>query len=230
MKLLKVRKYLALFIISIFVCAVILAVINLRQSKTTDPVSNPANPVSEEVGAKTTPDDDDSFKEEGLPAHTGRYDNYVYYFSLVIPRGLIGYSAPEPAPAHGVAILLSKKPDTWIYAGAHYNATFLESLDAALDQHLEWIKDKGTDIEVMKRERTFLNKLRAMRLAVRYKNKKTGRIRIEDEVIAFRPGGTANADIIYNITLYTTDDRYNDDITTFEHILKGWKLKRIPRL
>ncbi|HET8669550.1 MAG TPA: hypothetical protein VFM05_02680 [Candidatus Saccharimonadales bacterium] len=225
------RKYLVLSILIIFVGAGIFAVTGLRQpTAITAQDSESANRVSEEIGRKAIPDDDDTFTEEGLPKHTDRYDNYVYYFSIVIPPGLVGYSAPDPAPAHGVAVPLSKNPDTWVYAGAHYNASFLESLDEALDQHLEWIKGRGTDIEVIRREHTFIQRLPAMRFAVRYKSKTSGRIKIEDQVIAFRPDREANTDMIYEATLYTTEDHYVNDVVAFEQIVKGWKLKRIPRV
>ena len=224
------RRYLLLVFLGIL-GAVTFVVLRLRQPEPTAFDSNSAQPVSEEAGSQAVPkDDDDIFRVEGLPNHTDRYYNNVYYFSVAIPPGLVGYSAPDPAPAHGVAVLLSKNPDTWVYAGAHYNATFLESLDAALDQHLEWIKEKGTDIEVIRREHTFLRRLPAMRFAVRYKSKKSGRVRIEDEVIAFRPDGEANANIIYETTLYSTEDRYINDMSSFEKMVKGWKLKRIPRV
>jgi hypothetical protein len=227
----KMRRYLLIIVLIILASAVTFVLLHLRQPEAAAVQdSNSAQPVSEEAGSKTVPDDDDTFRIEGLPRHTDRYYNNVYYFSVVIPPGLVGYSAPDPAPAHGVAVLLSKNPDTWVYAGAHYNASFLESLDATLDQHLEWVKEKGTDIEVIRREHTFLQKLPAMRFAVRYKSKKSGRVRIKDEVIAFRLDGEANTNIIYETTLYSTEDRYTNDMSSFEKMVKGWKLKRIPRV
>ena len=222
------RGYIAILILVILATTLSITWISPQPTKVvTAQETSPSNLESDEVEDMTLPEEEVTFSEEGLPQHTGRYSNPIYYFSVAIPPGLIGYTAPDPAPEHGIAIPLSKKPDTWVYAGAGYNVTFLESLDDVADQNLEWIKDRGAEVEVIKREQTFLKELQAIRLTVRYKEKKSGRIRIEDEVIALReePG---NTELIYEITLYTTEDRYYSDVGAFEQILNGWKLKRIP--
>ena len=185
--------------------------------------------VNQEAKADGASNEDETFNEDGLNKFTERYVNHVYRFSVEIPHGLVGYGAPDGAPAHGVAIVLSKNPKALIYVAAHYNALDLKSPNEAVDQQLEWVEERGSDMEVTRREQVFLQNLPATRFAVRYKSKKTGKLKVEDRVTALRQNGK-DVGIIYELMLDSTEDRYNEDIVIYEQILKGWKMKRAKRL
>ena len=167
-------------------------------------------------------------EEYGIP-YRNRYSNYVYAYSVEIPQGLVGFSDPDPQPKHGIGITLSKQPKSYLWVDGSYNAAFLESLDAVVKQHLEWLADDGTDIEVLRREKTYLQKLPAMRLVARYKSLATGEVRVQDLVVAFRPYEGDERGIKYTIGLIAPESRYNEDAAILERIVNGWRMKPLPR-
>lgn len=164
-----------------------------------------------------------------MVAHRNRYSNYEYAYSVKIPQGLIGLSDPAPVPQHGIGITLSKEPKSYLWVDGSYNAAFLESLDAAINRHLEWIAEDGADLEVVRREKTHLQQLPAMRLVVRYKSFATGEIRVQDLLVAFRPDEDTERGITYTIGLIAPESRYNEDVMVLEKIVNGWRMKPLPR-
>jgi hypothetical protein len=146
-----------------------------------------------------------------------------------LPSELVGFSDPAPMPQHGIGVILSTEPKSYIWVDGSYNAAFLESLDAAINQHLEWLAEDGTDIEVLRREKTHLQKLPAMRLVTQYKSLATGEIRVQDLIIAFRPYEDEERGITYTIGLIAPQSRYNEDALVLEQIINGWRMKPLPR-
>ncbi len=158
-----------------------------------------------------------------------RYCNYEYAFCVEIPEKLIGLSDPSPLPQHGVGITLSQNPKSYLYVGGEYNGLEWATLDEAVEWQLNWLKEKGTDVIVQRTERTNLQNLQAMRLIVQYKSRATGEIRINDEIIAFRPYDNEKNGITYEIDLTSSASRYNEDVKVFESIVNGWRMKPVPR-
>lgn len=167
-------------------------------------------------------------EEYGI-AYRKRYSNYVYAYSIEIPQGLVGFSDPDPQPKHGIGITLSKHPKSYLWIDSSYNAIFLESLDAAINQHLEWLAEDRAGVEVLRREKTHLQKLPAMRLVARYKSFATGEIRVQDLIVAFRPYEDDERGITYTIGLIAPESRYNEDVRVLERIINGWRMKPLPR-
>jgi len=187
-------------------------------------ISTPTPPVSN-VRRDEIPDLNEEY---GIP-YRNQYSNYMYAYSVELPQGLVGYSDPDPQPKHGIGITLSKQPKSYLWVDGSYNAAFLESLDAAINQHLEWLAEDGTDIEVLRREKTNLQELPAMRLVARYKSLATGEIRVQDLAVAFRPHEEDERGIKYTIGLIAPESRYNEDAAVLERIVTKWRVKPLPR-
>lgn len=198
-------------------------------SETASPPSAPRMDAPASPAVNVRQDDVPGLNEEyGIP-YRNRYSNYVYAYSVEIPRGLVGYSDPDPLPKHGIGITLSKQSNSYLWVDGSYNALFLESLDAAADQHLEWLADEGTDIEMLRREKTRLGKLPAMRLAARYKSLATGEMWVQDLVVAFRPYEDDERGIIYTLGLVAPESSYQEDVAVLQMVAAGWRMKRLPR-
>ncbi len=167
--------------------------------------------------------------EEHMDIHRKRYCNYEYAYCVEIPEKLIGLSDPSPLPQHAVGIALSKQPKSYVWVNGEYGRFMQSSLGEAVDDHLRYMSDEGTNVEVQRRESTRLKNLPAMRFTVRYKSLATNEVRIHDEIIAFRPyQGEANG-IEYTFGLITPEARYNEDVVAFERIVSGWRMRPIPR-
>ncbi len=148
----------------------------------------------------------------------------------MLPPGLIGLSDPSPSPQHGIGITLSQNPKSYLYVGGEYNSFEWATLDEAVEWQLSWLKEKGTDIVVQRNERTHLQNLQAVRLIVRYKSRATGEVRINDEIIAFRPYDNEQNGITYEIDLTSPEFRYNEDVKVLENIVNKWRMKPLPRI
>jgi hypothetical protein len=177
---------------------------------------------------KVREDEIPSFDESQMVPHKKRYSNYEYAYRVELPRELIGFTDPAPMPQHGIGVVLSKEPKSYIWVDGSYNAAFLESLDAAINQHLKWLAEDGTDIEVLRREKTRLQTLPAMRLVARYKSLATGEIRVQDLVVAFRQYDDDERGITYIVGLIAPESRYNEDVAVLEKIVSEWRMKPLP--
>ena len=164
-----------------------------------------------------------------LVAHKHRYSNSQYAYSVSIPQGLVGLSNSAPFPQHGIGITLSRQAKSYIWLEGSYNSLLWQSLDEALDLHLKWLAEDSVEVSVLKREKMYLQRLRAMRLVARYRSLATNEIRIQDLVIAFRSYGEDDRGITYTLGLIAPEFRYDVDVKTFEKIINDWSLKQLPR-
>jgi hypothetical protein len=160
---------------------------------------------------------------------TGKYRNYVFGFSLVIPRGLTGYWNSGPCTTderygcvclndHGRVIPLSD--------GAHIEAFVsyqMESEWSVRDherQEIFYLKtDKGNrQINIVRSEWVRLSSLRARRFEARYLH--DGKPAVTDHIVALHDG------VEYELVLVTSPDRYEVDRQQFEKVISSWRLTR----
>lgn len=160
-------------------------------------------------------------------AWTGRYRNYVFGFSLVIPRGLKGYwnsarCAPDKKYGciclndHGRFIPLSS--DAYISAFVGYQMEPDWSLHEHEQQAVSFLTDDKQNQHVtVVRSRWFrLGSLRTRRFEARYL--KENKPMITDHIVALYKG------VEYELVLVTSPDRYAADRRQFERIIATWRL------
>lgn len=116
--------------------------------------------------------------------HRNRYTNYVYGFSIPVPKGFVAFSSKPPAPDHGAGIHLSEDPASLLYVHASFNGSSYASLDELADTQLKWLQEKFPDAVLLKKEQTQLSGLSAQRLTMKYT--KEGIKWVEVSVVAFR--------------------------------------------
>jgi hypothetical protein len=160
-------------------------------------------------------------------AWTGRYRNYVFGFSIVIPRGLKGYwnsarCAPDEKYGcvcmndHGRFIPLSK--DAYIDAFVGYQ---MEPDWSILDherQAISFLTDdtKNQQVNVIRSRWFQLGSVRSRRFEARYV--KSNKPMITDHIVALHKG------VEYELILVTSPERYNEDRQHFERIIASWRL------
>jgi hypothetical protein len=158
---------------------------------------------------------------------TGRYRNYVYGFSIVIPAGLKGYwnsaaCVPEGKTDcvcmgdHGRFIPLSDEAHIEVFVGYQ-----MESDWTVVDQEVEEIsglkKDQSkTQVKVISSRWLRLGTLNARRFVAQFVegNKNI----IKEHIIAFYQG------VEYELILRTTAGRYRADRRQFLRVIATWKM------
>jgi hypothetical protein len=155
---------------------------------------------------------------------TGEYENYNYSFALTIPADLVAMKAPEPAYDYGFIARLSSDSQATIEVEGIYNEEAWDSLNQAVNTHIEYLKASAKDVVVFKRNPARLGKRPAMRYVVQYTNISTGLPMIEDKTIAIRKDGEEKIYwIVYAVSLRTPAWRYERNIAALEKVLKAWK-------
>ena len=160
-------------------------------------------------------------------AWTGRYRNYVFGFSMVIPSGLKGYwnsarCAPDEKYGcvcmndHGRFIPLSN--DAHIEAFVGYQMEPDWSVRDHERQAISFLTDdKKTERVNVVRSRWFrLGSLRARRFEARYLENQ--RPMFTDHIVALHKG------VEYELILVTSPDRYGADLRQFEKLIATWRL------
>lgn len=149
---------------------------------------------------------------------TETYSNFVYGYSVKIPKGLVAYNAPAPAPQHGYGIVLSWEPRAYIYVDASYNSSDANNAKEIEDTHLKWLQEESAEIISIEKTRSRLGPLSARRYVAKRTCKKLKGIFIEDMTMVLHEG------IVYSAGLLTTQDRYLRDKAVLEEMLKTWRL------
>ena len=168
---------------------------------------------------------------------TGKYVNFSYGFSIVIPPTFNGVwnsascvSSKEGCVCmsdHGRIIPLSGEADSghWVEAYAGF-ATDLDepTLSNAVASNLNSVRERSRtgSTSVLVRSSTAIGGVKAQRVVVRYMDKKTKRVMVEDFVVAFR--GRTGTEIEYSIYLRSPIAKYRRDKAIFDQVLKSFAL------
>jgi hypothetical protein len=166
---------------------------------------------------------------------TGRYSNFDYAYSVLVPEGMMGAMSPDGFPNHGFGIDLTNPtttawtnqkgfPRAYVWVDGSYNSAELASLDAAVQQALEFLNEEYGHSRLLSKTPTRLGGLRAVRFVTSYD--KSGEATIEDEIIAFRT--EHDADIVYTIALTTPASRYARDKSLVTKMQKSWLADPLP--
>ena len=156
-----------------------------------------------------------------------RHSNSEYGYSVLIPKGLKTRTDPPPLPQHGFRISLSTEAGCFIWVDGSYNTFDWVNLQEAVDSHLEWLKQEGTDYVKIRESSVRLGRLQALRSIVRYKSSTTGKWMLQDLVLALRER-KSEVGILYTCGLKTLESRYPKDKELFEKIIKSWELRSLP--
>ena len=171
-------------------------------------------------------------------AWTGKYVNYSYGFSVVIPEGYKGFwnsavcvAGPDGCTCmsdHGRIIPLTAEPyepERHIEVFASYGADLDElTVKQAVDKRLERIRKRSREgsVSVLKQSTITLAGLRSQRVLVRYYDEKLNQMMVEDFVEAIR-----RRSVQYSLYLRTTEKAYTHDRSVFDNVIATFTLRRL---
>lgn len=158
---------------------------------------------------------------------TGRYRNYVYGFSVVIPRGLKGYwnsarCVPDDKYGcvcmgdHGRFIPLSKDSNIDVFVG--YQMESDRSVRDEENQAISYLtnEEKNEHVEIVHSRWLKLGSLNARRFVARYVRDDIPMI--TDHIIAIHDG------VEYELILDISPNNYAKDRKYLEKLITTWKL------
>jgi hypothetical protein len=169
---------------------------------------------------------------------TGRYVNYSYGFTVVIPHNVKGFwnsarcvSGSDGCTCmsdHGRIIPLSAEPyeperHIEVYAG--YAADLDDpTVRQAVNKTLGSIRQRGRadSVTVLKQSNVTLATLKARRVVVRYFDDKLNTWMIEDFVEALR-----SHHIEYSVYLRTREEAYKRDLRVFDSVVNSFRLRKL---
>ncbi len=160
--------------------------------------------------------------------HKEKYSNHQYGYSVSIPEGLAIRASSPPLPQHGFRIGLSTDAQAYVWVDGGYNTLDWPNVQEAVNTHLEWLKQRSTDFVQVRQESVLLDRLQALRTIVRYRNSVTGKLMIQDLVLALRERKNQTG-ILYTCGLRTSEPQYPKGKGVFERMMKSWRLRPLPR-
>lgn len=191
--------------------------------------SNPSNRRTED-----RPRESESGGSDDYLIVEGRYTNFDYAYSVLVPKGMMAaMNSKPPNPNHGFGIDLMHPTSTaWtipkvsLWADAGYDSAEYRSPKAVIKNNLEWLRQKHNQVRLLSRSPARLGSLRAVRFIIAYEE--SGEAMIEDQVVGFRSQLGEESDIIYTIHLTTTGSRYNQDKQLVLEMQRSWIIDPLP--
>ena len=167
----------------------------------------------------------------------GRYVNFDYAYSVLVPKGMMGAMSPAPNPNHGFGInLMNPTSTSWtlekggpkacLWADASYDSAEYGSPNVVIKNSLEWLKEKHSRVRLVNRTPTRLGNLRAVRFVIAYEE--SGESMIEDQIVAFRSQLGEGSEIVYTIELRTLASRYYLDKLVALQMQRSWFVDPLP--
>ncbi len=147
------------------------------------------------------------------------YANVQYLYSVDLPAGVLAHGAAPPAPDHGVGMVLSWEPRAYLNVDGTYDAIEWKTARAAARQVLAWKREESTAVLSHTQSPARLGALRAVRLVVRHRCAKLPGVYVDDDVVAI----DAKQNIVYQVSLTTTEPRYARDKALMDAMLASWR-------
>jgi hypothetical protein len=179
--------------------------------------------------AQITPGKPDTQRCPDQRSYTGKYRNYVFGFSIVIPAGLKGYwnsarCAPDEKYGcvcmgdHGRFIPLSDAAGMEAFVGWQMESEW--SLRDYENDEVSYLKQKKDvkEVRVLSSKYLRLGRVKARRFIVQFSENNTSVV--VDQIIALYDG------VEYQLILHTLADRYDKDKALFEKLVASWKWRR----
>lgn len=158
------------------------------------------------------------FEDPDMSAFRGKYTNPNYLYAVTIPHGFVGHSSPPPNPQHGFGVVLSWQPRAYIWFDSSANSLEYKTVDEALKDHIEYLREKASQILSTKISSATLGKKAAKKLTIHYTCKKDPTKRIHITIISLRSGNS----LVDSAGLTTTIDRFSEDLKVFQEMTETW--------
>lgn len=98
--------------------------------------------------------------------YRGRYVNWSYEYSVVIPQGLTGYDGRDEANHTGFGLALGKPPERFLFVKGEHNSAEYKTPREAATQLAEDLRQEGKSVESVTISESHLGTLKAVLLVV----------------------------------------------------------------
>jgi hypothetical protein len=149
----------------------------------------------------------------------GLYENKAYQYSILIPKGLVGYDTMDPFYQRGFGIVVGTAPQTYIFVNGEPNSLeFARPEDAASD-FLGYLHRRGNRVLSSKITTSSLGNLKAAFFVAEYTCPDAPGQFVTASLVAISP----KHDTLYEVSLYAHKDRFDKDRAVFDSLVKSWK-------
>jgi hypothetical protein len=157
----------------------------------------------------------------GYPGFRRTYTNYGFGYRVRLPRNVTAYGEPPPQPAHGVGIILSWEPRSYLYLDGSWNAMLFANTPAVADFAEKLVHEGSTAVSRVTRMSVRLGKHKALRIQIFHKCS-SGTF-VTDQIQLLK------RDIVYTLSLTSPKARYQTDKRLLNEIARSFQLIRIRR-
>jgi hypothetical protein len=155
------------------------------------------------------------FDQAPAVAHTGRYINHTYGYSVLIPQGLTAFSAADGAQ-RGFVIEISSAPRARLSVDASYDAFYDITAAGVHQRDLNTIRLHNALIDDHVTQAT-LARIPGQRSLLRVQCRDASAPIVREAIIVLR-----NREI-YRLDLQTTPERRARDVRYLDAMLKSWR-------
>jgi hypothetical protein len=157
----------------------------------------------------------------------GLYSNIDYAYSVKVPDGVVGFQMPPPFPNHGFGFPVEKTGNLWV--DASYDSLYWETPEAAAEASIRYLKKEAVaGVQEIERETTRLGSLPAVRLLLKYTDKK-GTEMAEISIMAIRKSKYKdNGGIVYTIGARVPALQIEGVIPVIDKIIESFQLLPEP--
>jgi hypothetical protein len=149
----------------------------------------------------------------------GRYENKAYGYSVVIPKGFVGYDVINPFYQQGFGIVFGEQPQSYINLYGEKNSLEDDSPVDVVNRHLGYLRKKGKAIESAPVTQLHLGQLQAAQVLVTYTCPGSMGRYVQFSTFVLSP----DKGMVYEVTLHALASRYDHDRAVLDQILKSWK-------
>jgi hypothetical protein len=149
----------------------------------------------------------------------GRYFNYASWYSVRLPKGLVGYDGRDQSHHNGFAIGIGKSPQSVVFVSGDPNSVEYKSPREKAVAFREFLQQEGKKIESETISNSRLGPLKAARLVVVYTCPGSTERRMYSSITALRN----DKSVLYEISLYSRANRYESDRAVMDQLIESWK-------
>jgi hypothetical protein len=157
------------------------------------------------------------FRQSGNPEYRRSYSNPTYGYRVRLPDGITAYGERPPQPTHGVGIILSWEPRSYLYVDGSYNADDLADTAAVAARDEGYLRENFLEFRSVRRRLARLGGHWALRSTVVHTCGE-GTVFVTDAIYLLERG------IVYTIHLRTPASRYGDDKRVLDTIAGSFRL------
>lgn len=152
--------------------------------------------------------------------YRGRYVNWPYEYSVIIPKRLKGYDGRAEDSHNGFGLALGAPLQSVIFVSGEHNSVEYDTPREAATRKVEYLRQDGKKIESEAMSDSHLGTLNAVRLVVIYTCPGSPDRHILSSIKALSP----DKRFLYTLEIYSPTNRYERDRAVLDQIIKSWRM------